>query len=135
MGLFSARSRAPLAIIIAMNETLIEHLGEDDLSLLDWRALGFQLSVLLLESCDKEELLFDSMLLGESLELVVLDLLLGPSPFRADLHQVGSSSTGLCIIKKMFMKTKPISYLRLMAVEANAASAIRDCIMISSPCC
>lgn len=95
LGWVSTRSWAPLAVLIAVDETLVQHLGEDDLGLLDWRTLGLQLGVLLLEPRDEEELLLDGLLLGEGLELVVLDLLLRPSALRADLHQVGSSAAGL----------------------------------------
>ena len=95
LGWFIARSWEPLAIIITVDETLLQHLGEDDLSLFNWGTLCLQLCVLLLEPRDEVELLLDCMLLGEGLELVVLDLLLGASSFATYFHQVSSCPSRL----------------------------------------
>ena len=87
-------TRASVAVLVPRNAASVKHLRKDPLGLVLYLRLGLQLGVLLDDLVEHRELILNSLLLSNDGELVVLDLLLGPSALAADLHEVCTGALG-----------------------------------------
>ena len=75
-----------LTVLILNKESSFKHLSKNLLGVLIGLLLGLDVVELLLESVNEPELLLEGLCLGLGGGLVILDLLLGPSPLAGHLH-------------------------------------------------
>ena len=80
---------------ILLDDALLQQCGDHLLGLALLLLLSLDLGILLNDLIEHLELLLNSRCLGLGSKLIVLDLLLGPSPLTADLHQVSSCASRL----------------------------------------